>query len=207
MKLNKTGMLVILVAAGVVTAASAQTPAPAAKPMVAATPAPAASNGVAVTPAAIAKVAAMVPPASATTSKSDGKGGLQVNTANNAADTDSYWVASIDMDGDGNVEDTALVWDDEDKILFAYADGTFTCRNGATGAGGLIIGVNAAGNARNRPAGSGFWAAEIDKSECASATAGIVGCRFDASQNPTVCGMVTIDQVNDDVVIVTASAN
>ena len=159
------------------------------------------------TPAAIAQVAALVPPADAKPAVGNGKGGLQVSTANGSNDTDNSWVVSIDMDGDGQVEDTTLVWDDEDKVLFAYADGTFTCRNGATGSGGLIIGINAAGNARNRPAGSGFWAAEVDKTECASASAGIVGCRFDASQNPTLCGMVTVDQANDDVVIVTASAS
>jgi len=201
MKKMMTGMSLALAAglsAGVgISMASAQTPAPApaAKAVV---------PGAAVTPAAIAKVAAMVPPASATKTKSVGTGGVQVSTANTASEDDSTWIEEIDVDGDGNVEDTSFVWDDEDKVIFAYTDGTFTCRNGATGSGAMIIAVNAAGNSRKRPAGSGFWAVEVDKSECGSQTAGIAGCRFDASGNPTSCGMVTVDAANDDVVIVTA---
>jgi hypothetical protein len=201
MKTMKTGMIFALVAglsAGVgITVASAQTPAaaPAAKSTAA---------GVAVTPAAIARVAAMVPPANATQSQTAGTGAVQVGTANNASDTDSSWNEGIDMDGDGNVEVTSLVWDDEDKVLFAYSAGTFTCRNGATGTGGLLIAVNGAVNPRRRPAGSGFWVAEIDANECGAQAAGIAGCRFDASGNPTACGIVTVDEANDDIVIVTA---
>jgi hypothetical protein len=72
------------------------------------------------------------------------------------------------VDGDGNVESTDLVWDDEDKILFAYATGTFTCKNGGTGEADMLIATNGAGTPRKRPAGSGFWVVEIDKGECAA---------------------------------------
>jgi hypothetical protein len=65
----------------------------------------------------------------------------------------------------------------------------------------ILIGVNASGNARNRPVGSGFWIAAVDKSECGAQAAGLWGCRFDTSGNETACGVATIDERNDDIVI------
>jgi hypothetical protein len=52
--------------------------------------------------------------------------------------------------------------------------------------------------------GSGFWIAEVDKSECGSQTAGLFGCKFDAKGVETACGMATIDEKTGDVVIVAA---
>ncbi len=162
--------------------------------------------GPAVKPAAVAKRATTAPPASATKAKSVGKTAAKTSTANSATDDDSFWVEQLDIDGDGNVEDSNLVWDDEDKVLFAYSDGSFTCKNGATGTGELLIATNAAGNPRKRPVGSGFWVAAVDKSECGAQAAGLFGCRFDASGTETACGMATIDEKNDDLVIVAAQS-
>lgn len=161
--------------------------------------------GPAVKPGAIQKKAAGAPPASATKAKSAGKSAAKVSTANSASDDDSFWVEKVDIDGDGNVEDANLVWDDEDKVLFAWKEGTFTCRNGATGTGEVMVAVNAAGNTRNRPAGSGFWVAAVDKSECGAQAAGLWGCRFDASGTETACGVATLDEKTDELVIVTVS--
>ena len=164
-----------------------------------------AAAGPSVKPGAVQKKAGSAPPASATTAKGAGKSAAKVSTANSASDSDSFWAEKIDVDGDGNVEDANLVWDDEDKILFAWKEGTFTCRNGATGTGEVLVAVNAAGNARNRPAGSGFWVAAVDKSECGAAAAGLWGCRFDASGAETSCGVATIDEKTDELTIVTVS--
>ena len=57
-------------------------------------------------------------------------------------DIDSFWIEKLDVDGNGDVEDTNLVWDDEDRILFAYSVGAFTCRNGGTETGKLRIATN-----------------------------------------------------------------
>jgi hypothetical protein len=160
--------------------------------------------GPAVKPAAVSKRAAAAPPASATKAKSVGKVAAKASTANSATDDDSFWVEQLDIDGDGNVDDSNLVWDDEDKVLFAYSDGTFTCKNGATGTGELLVATNGAGNPRKRPAGSGFWVAAVDKGECGAQVAGLFGCRFDETGSETACGLVTVDEKNDDIVIVTA---
>ena len=142
-------------------------------------------------------------PPPATVQKAKGVGNtVKVSTANSATDDDSFWVERVDVDGDGNVEDSNLVWDDEDGVLFAWTDGPFTCRNGATGEGEVLIGVNAANNPRKRPAGSGFWFAAVDKTECGAQAAGMVGCRFDAKGVETACGAARLDEANDDLVIV-----
>jgi hypothetical protein len=157
--------------------------------------------GAVITPAAIASLATKAPPAKTSATRTAGSGALQLNVANNAKDDDSMWVEKVDVDGDGGVEDTALVNDNEDKITFASSNDKFKCLDGSTGKGDQVIAVNGEGNARGRPAGSGFWAVSLDKGECGAKEAGIFGCRFDASGNSTECGAVTIDDANDDIVI------
>ena len=68
------------------------------------------------------------------------------------------------------------------------------------------------GNGRKKPAGSGFWLADLDKGECgaqggATYAAGnaMWGCKFDAQGNETACGVAMLDEKNDELVIVTAS--
>ena len=157
-------------------------------------------------PAAVAaKAKDGAAPANATKKTSIGKGKTTVNTANSADDTDSFWVETVDIDGDGNPEATDIIWDDEDKVLYLYADGDFTCANGGTGNGGLLIAINGQGNSRGRPAGSGWYAVSLDEGECKARVAGVYGCKFDAKGTPTACGLATLDEKNDDLLVVTAS--
>jgi len=153
----------------------------------------------------VAKKAGSAAPASAKPTKTAGGSKTSVSTANHATDDDSFWIERLDVDGDGDVEDTNLVWDDEDKILFAYSVGAFTCRNGGTASGELLVGINAAGNARKRPAGSGFWLADLDAGECGAQAAALWGCKFDASGAETACGVAVLDDKSDDLVIATAA--
>ena len=95
--------------------------------------------------------------------KGIGKGRLAVSTANSPDDTDSFWIEQIDVDGDGAADDANVIWDDEDKVLYLYAHGRFTCANGKTGSGGR----HADRDLRERklshkPAGSGWYAVELD---------------------------------------------
>lgn len=151
-----------------------------------------------------AKADAPAPPASAKQVKSIGKGKVAANTANTPDDTDSLWIEKIDVDGDGNVDEASLLWDDEDKVLYIYKEGTFTCARGGTGAGGMLIAIYGKGNTHGKPAGSGWWAADLDKSECAAQAAGVYGCTFDAGGNSTACGMAAVDD-KGDALVVTAS--
>jgi anti-sigma factor RsiW len=165
------------------------------------------TTGPTVKPTAVATKASTTTaaPSGAKATKTAGGNKETVSTANSASDDDSFWVEKLDVDGDGDVEDSNLVWDDEDKVLFAYSVGAFTCKNGGTATAELLVATNAAGNARGRPAGSGFWVADLDKGECGSAQTGLWGCKFDATGTETACGVATIDDKTDDIVIVTAS--
>jgi hypothetical protein len=165
------------------------------------------TTGVVVKPNAVSKKAAtMVPPASGSKQTTTaGVNETKVSTANTPADTDSFWLERIDIDGDGDVDDANLVWDDEDKVLFAYDTGTFGCQNGATAEADLLVAAYATGNTRNKPVGSGFWVADLDKGDCGAQAAAIWGCKFDANGNSTACGVATLDEKNDDITIVTAS--
>jgi hypothetical protein len=156
-------------------------------------------------PAAVKGKANAPPPAQAKKGTTVGKGKVAATTANAAGDADSFWVEEIDIDGDGNVERTDVLWDDEDKVLYLYADGTFTCTRGGTGEGAMLVAIFGQGNAWKRPALSGWYVVELDKLECAAQAAGAFGCRFDAQGNPTACGAVEIDAKNDDIVILSVS--
>src|SRR5262245_37604809 len=163
------------------------------------------ATGPSVTPAAIAGKAGTPPPAGAKMTNVAGKGQVKVSTANSATDKDSVWVEQIDIDANGNAEDTTLVWDDEDKVLYGYAADTLSCRNRGTAEAEVLVATFAAGNPKKRPAGSGFWVAELDKGECAMQAAGLWGCTFDAHGNDTACGAAVLDERNDDLTIVTAT--
>ena len=152
--------------------------------------------------AAIAKAKNLKPPASASKNTTVGKGNASVNTANTEGDDDSVWVESIDIDGDGTAEETDLLYDDEDHVLYLYDDGDFKCKGGGMGDGSLLIAVNTAGNSRKRPAGSGWYVVDLDESECKAKAAGLYGCKFNAKGKATACGSATVDEKNDEITIV-----
>ncbi len=157
-------------------------------------------------PALIAKADDPKPPANASQKTSVGKGKTAANTANSPADTDSFWVEQIDVDGDGDVEAAGLLWDDEDKVLYVYDENdSLVCADGSPATADLLIAINGKGNARNRPAGSGFYIVSLDASECKAEVAEAYGCKFDAKGNPTACGVAEVDDKNDDIIIATAS--
>jgi len=155
--------------------------------------------------AAIAKAKNPSPPANASKKTTIGKGKTTVNTANTQGDEDSFWVENIDLDGDGTVEETDFLYDDEDKVVYMHSEGDFKCQGGGTGTGSMLIAVNVAGNSRNRPAWSGWYVVDLDEGECKAKVAGLYGCKFDANGNATACGLATLDEKNDDLVIVEAA--
>lgn len=145
------------------------------------------------------------PPPDAKKGSAIGGDGVTVNTGNSPGDNDFLWVRQIDVNSDGTEESANLIWDDEDRILYYYYEGDFKCKNGKTGNGAALIGVNAKDNPRQKPAGSGFFAVSLEKGECGAGEAGLWGCRFDPAGNPTACGVVGLDDKYDDIVILKSS--
>jgi hypothetical protein len=143
------------------------------------------------------------PPANAKQGTSIGEDQLAVTRAN-----PSYvWTQEVDYDNDGSMEETDYLYDPVDKMTFLYVEKDFTCAGGTgRGSGGILIAIYDEGNKLRRPAGSGWYVAELDKGECNAQAAALWGCKFDANVNPTVCGLVTA-QVQDDIVIVAQKSN
>ena len=133
--------------------------------------------GVKIPAALIAKANDPKPPADATKKTSIGKGKTAANTSNGAGDDDSFWVEQIDGDGDGEVESANLIWDDEDKVLNVYDENDrIPCAGGGTATADMLIAINGKGNARHRPAGSGFYLVSLDAGECKADAAEAFGC-------------------------------
>jgi hypothetical protein len=138
------------------------------------------------------------PPANAGTSTTAGKGRLALNRANQGY----VWMQEVDYNADGTVENIEYFYDPVEKMTYHYVEGDFTCAAGTSrGYGGMLIAVYNNGNKLRKPAGSGWYVAELDKGECNAQAAALWGCRFDANGNVTVCGIVAA-QIQDDIEIV-----
>lgn len=151
--------------------------------------------------AVVAKAKTPTPPATATKKTTIGKNGTSINTANKPQDDDTFWEENIDLNGDGTVDETDMLWDDEGKTLFLAETGPFKCKSGGTGTGDVIVALYGQGNAGGHPVGSGWYAVDLDAGECGARTEGLYGCRFDAAGNPTACGVAVIDGARDDITI------
>lgn len=156
--------------------------------------------GLSVMPGAVAKRAMMAPSSNATKTRTAGKNALQVPIAHSPSHYDSAWQEEIDLDGDGSAEEANLVWDDEHKVLYAFGTGNYRCEDGGPATADLLVAANGEGSPRRRPVGSGFWLADLGQGICGVEAAGLWGCKFDESGEPTECGAAEIDSKTDDLI-------
>ena len=133
-----------------------------------------------------------------------GEGPLTVDTTDGEGDSDPSWAQTLDIDEDGSPNDTRLLWDDEDDILYVYAFETFDClRVEGTADGGMLVAVYGEGNTRGKPPGSGFYIVGLDAGECSARNATLWGCRFDETGAKMKCGEATIDAATGSLEITT----
>jgi hypothetical protein len=128
-----------------------------------------------------------------------GKGKAVLNNSSRASTDYINWAEDIDISGSGNITTTDIAWDTKKKILYLSKNQTFSCRNGRTADGDVLMAVYGRGNTLGKPVGSGWFVADLDAGECSVPSAGLYGCRFDANGNPTECGVAIIQE--EDVVI------
>jgi hypothetical protein len=117
----------------------------------------------------------------------------------------SFWVEEIDISGTGNAVETQMLWDDTDKVLYSYADTTFRCADGSTANGDFLIGTFGKNNKDKKPAGSGWWLANLDQGECKARTDQMFGCKFNASGKNTMCGIASMNERTHDLEIIEAT--
>jgi len=114
----------------------------------------------------------------------------------------SFWAEQLDIDGSGNPVQVDEAWDNRHKVLYVSKDRAFTCDNGQMAQGSTLMAVYGKGNTLNKPTGSGWWVADLNRGQCAVQTADVYGCRFDAEGKNTDCGSANVKSDEDDVVIV-----
>lgn len=158
--------------------------------------------GLSVMPGAVAKRAMMAPSSNATKTRTVGQNALQILIAHSTNHYDSAWREELDLDGDGSAEEANLVWDDEHKVLYAFSTGNYRCEDGGPATADLLVAANGEASPRRRPVGSGFWVADLGQGICGVESAGLWGCRFDESGEPTECGAAKIDSKNSDLIFI-----
>jgi hypothetical protein len=117
----------------------------------------------------------------------------------------SFWVEKIDISGNGNLVDSEMLWDDSEKILYTYADTPFRCADGSPGDGDFLIATYGKNNPDKKPAGSGWWVASLDETECKAHTDAMFGCKFDASGKNTMCGVAELNEKTNELTIIDAT--
>ncbi len=130
-----------------------------------------------------------------------GQGKAMVKTSKD----NTTWVEEVDIDGSGRAVDTQMLWDDTDKVLYTYAEKSFQCADGSSGDGNFLIATYGKGNRPKKPAGSGWWLADLDKGECKARTDQLFGCKFDASGKNTACGVATLNEKTHELTIIEAT--
>lgn len=126
-----------------------------------------------------------------------GKGKLTITTAQPV----DFWQEQVGF-SNGSTVTTDFLYDSNVGVVYGYREDDFKCANGKPGFGGILEALYTNENQMKRPAGSGWYAVELDENKCAAKQAGIYGCKFDANGNATECGVATIDGRTGDIAIV-----
>jgi len=129
-----------------------------------------------------------------------GKGSLTASTAQPS----SFWTEELDVDDDGVAENSEFLYDAQNGILYTYREDDFACANGGTANGGILEALYGDGNKVGKPVGSGWYAVNLNATQCGAKNAGVYGCKFDADGNPTTCGVATINNQTGDIDVLVA---
>ncbi len=108
-----------------------------------------------------------------------------------------FWQEQVAFSG--GMVTTDFLYDPNVGVLYGYRQDNFTCANGSAASGNILQALYTAGNKSGKPAGSGWYAVELDAGKCAAKTSGIYGCKFDTNGNPTECGAATINSGTGEI--------
>lgn len=128
-----------------------------------------------------------------------GKGSLTVTTAQPV----DFWQEQVAYSG-GDTVTTDFLYNPDRGVVYGYREDDFKCANGQPEHGGILEAQYTQGNQAGKPAGSGWYAVELDAGKCASKESGIYGCKFDSSGNATECGAAAINNQTGEIAIVAA---
>jgi hypothetical protein len=138
------------------------------------------------------------PPTDALTSQKNsiGEGPLTVSTAQPA----SFWQERQAVGGSFHaIVRTDFLYDSNHGIIYGYRVGDFECKNGQAENGGVLEALYTSGNKEGKPAGSGWYAAQLHAGKCGATESGVYGCKFDSSGTPTECGRATVNSQTGEI--------
>jgi hypothetical protein len=127
-----------------------------------------------------------------------GKGALTVTTARPV----QFWQEQINSAA--GLVTTDFLYDPDLGVLYGYREDDFACSNGQMAHSGVLEALNTAGNKAGKPAGSGWWAVELNAGKCGAKESALYGCKFDANGNATECGAATMNSRTGEIDVVAA---
>jgi hypothetical protein len=115
-----------------------------------------------------------------------GSGPMEVDLGEEAM----TWQETADVDSNGTTETIAFLWDDTNKVLYAFTGDPIRLADGAMADKGLMVSQFGEGNTRARVPGSGWYAYVIERDTTSTGEAGgkLFGCRFDNQGTELECG-------------------
>jgi hypothetical protein len=152
-------------------------------------------------PAVAAKANSPAPGATAkhqSQKSSIGEGATSVKSSTPA----SFWTDEVDIDDDGVVEDNQFLWDAQRGVLYTYREDDFSCVNGKSETGRILMAIYAKGNKTGRQVGSGWYVVGLNAGQCGMTKAGTFGCKFDSSGSYTACGAAVVNEKTGELDVV-----
>lgn len=123
-----------------------------------------------------------------------GFGALTVTTAQPV----DFWQEQVAYRG-GKMVTTDFLYNPNVGVVYGYREDDFRCANRQPAHGNILEARYTQSNQAGKPAGSGWYAVELDAGKCGAKASGIYGCRFDANGDPTECGVATINDQTGDI--------
>jgi hypothetical protein len=128
-----------------------------------------------------------------------GSGPMEVELGENAM----AWQESADVDSNGTTETVGFLWDDTNKVLYAFTGDPITLEDGSMASQGLMVSQFGEGNTKSRVAGSGWYAYVVDRdtTDTGDITGTLFGCRFDNFGTEEECGEGTWERTANEFIL------
>jgi hypothetical protein len=113
------------------------------------------------------------------------------------------WEESGDVDSSGTTETIAFLWDEANKVLYAFTRDPIRLADGAMADQGLMVAQFGEGNTKARVPGSGWYAyvTARDTTSAGQVTGNLFGCRFDNQGTELECGTGTWEKTANEFIL------
>jgi len=152
-------------------------------------------------PAVAAKAVNPTPSASAKNQRKETGIGTGAATVK-ASGPSAYWTDLVDFEGNGVEQDNQFLFDKQRGILYSYRQDNYLCADRTQQNGNVLMGIYTQGNTAGKPVGSGWYVVAVNAGQCGEKKAGLFGCRFDGSGQPTTCGTTKVKEESGEIEVV-----